>query len=449
MAPSEQLGPERDIGLEVYFTSSPGIGGRLKRSAQDFVVDELSTFPDPNDSGRFVIAKVTSTDWETNRLVRQLAHALAMSRGRIGFAGTKDKRAITSQLMSFEAPLEAVQAVHIKDVEISDAYRAKKHLTLGDLIGNRFGIRLRDCRAEDDALKSNIEATEGELAKVGGFPNFFGVQRFGSLRPVTHLVGRHIVNGDLKKACMAYAGSPNPDESYLAREARRKLDETEDFEAALVEFPRALSFERVIIAHLAQNPGDYAGAIRSLPQNLQMMFVHAYQSYLFNRVLSERIRRGLPLNEPIIGDVVLPTAKDGLPDHDKPVPVSKINLDLVAPQVRSGRAYVSAVLYGSESILADGQMGEIERTVLEKEELKPSDFVVPGVPECSSRGSRREIVARYWDFSCSAEGKDALFHFSLGRGCYATSLLREFTKEDMIESDRLAHQEAREEKEEE
>jgi tRNA pseudouridine13 synthase len=441
MAPSEQLGPEREIGLEVYFTGTQGVGGALKRTAEDFVVEELSAFPEPDENGRYTVAKVTSTDWETNRLVRQLAHALAISRSRITFAGTKDKRAVTAQLMSFEAPLEAVRGIRIKDVEIGDAYRSRKHLTLGDLVGNRFRIWLRGCAVERETLAAAIGSTEEELARVGGFPNFFGVQRFGSLRPVTHLVGRHIVKGDLRKACMAYAGSPNPDESYPAREARRRLDETEDFEAALADFPRALSFERAIIAYMAQNPGDYAGAIRSLPPNLQMMFVHAYQSFLFNRVLSERIRRGLPLNEPLVGDIVLPTAKDGLPDHEKPVPVTRLNLDLVAPQVRAGRAYVSGVLFGSESRLAEGEMGAIERAVLESEGLSPSDFVVPSVPECSSKGSRREIIARYWDFSCSAASADALFQFSLGRGCYATSFLREFTKADLIDSDRRAHRE--------
>ncbi len=139
-----------------------------------------------------------------------------------------------------------------------------------------------------------------------------------------------------------------------------------DLEAAMREFPRTLTFERMLIGWLLRNPGDWSGAIRTLPPNLQMMFVHAYQSYLFNLILSERIRRGIPLDRPIVGDVVLPADRTGYADHDKPVPVTKFNLDLVEKSVRERKAYLSGVLFGSESKYAEGEMGEIERKVVEQ-----------------------------------------------------------------------------------
>ena len=206
--------------------------------------------------------------------------------------------------------------------------------------------------------------------------------------------------------------------------------------------PRPLMFERIVVGHLAQNPGDFPGAIMAMPRNLQMMFVHAYQSYLFNRILSERIRRGLPLNEPLVGDVVLPVDKDGLPDHDKYIPVTKANLDLVATQVRNGRAYISAVLFGSDSELAKGEPGEIEATIVAAEGIERQDFVVPVIPECSSTGSRREIVARYSELTYSAKDRDLEIALALGKGCYATTFLREIMKVDAIESDRAVYLES-------
>ncbi len=173
-----------------------------------------------------------------------------------------------------------------------------------------------------------------------------------------------------------------------------------------------------------------------------MMFVHAYQSYLFNRILSERIRRGLPLNQPLVGDVVLPVDKDGLPDHDKYIPVTKTNLDLVATQVRNGRACVSAVLYGSDSELAQGEPGEIEARIIVAEGIDRQDFVVPVIPECSSTGSRREIVAKYSELSYSVEGRDLQIGLALGKGVYATTFLREIMKVDAIESDRAVYLES-------
>lgn len=105
----ECSGAEAEIGLEVFFTDSPGIGGRLKQDPEDFIVDEISLPPSEDKSGSYTIAKVTSQNWETNRLIRELSKTLGISRDKIGFAGTKDKRGITSQLMSFQTPLENCQ----------------------------------------------------------------------------------------------------------------------------------------------------------------------------------------------------------------------------------------------------------------------------------------------------------------------------------------------------
>ena len=442
MGPLESDSSERAIGLEVFYTDTPGSGGKVKKQCDDFLVEEISRFPPRDDSGRFVIAKVTSENWETNRLIRVLSHALGISRYRIGFAGTKDKRAITSQLMSFEAPLESVQKISVHQVTIADAYRAKKNMTIGDLIGNRFRIRVRDCAMEGDKLSSTVAATIAELEVLRGFPNFFGVQRFGSLRPITHIVGKHIIKGEFEKAVLAYAANPVPAENEEAREARRFIQETHDFSEGLKMLPKPLMFERIVVGHLAQKPGDFPGAIMAMPRNLQMMFVHAYQSYLFNRILSERIRCGMPLNEPLVGDVVLPVDKDGLPDHDKYIPVTKTNLDLVATQVRNGRAYVSAVLFGSESALAKGEPGEIEGIIIAGEGIDRPDFVVPIIPECSSTGSRREIVAKYSELSNSVKYRDLEIELALGKGCYATTFLREIMKVDAIESDRAVYLES-------
>lgn len=436
---------EARIGLEVFFTDTPGTGGRLKRYVEDFVVDEISRHPPEDPSGRFTIAKVTSTNWETNRLVRQMARQLGISRNRISFAGTKDKRAVTSQLICFEAPLEQVLGLRMHQVLVEGAYRSKKNLTIGDLIGNAFKIKVRDCAFRDDGLRAAASATLGRLDALGGFPNFFGVQRFGSLRPITHIVGRHIVRGEFEQACMAYAANPVPEESEEARSARLFIQETKDFASALKMLPRQLMFERIVVEHLAKEPDDFPGAIRALPRNLQMMFVHAYQAFIFNRILSERVRRGFTIDMPLVGDVVLPMDKDGLPDHDKQVPVTRNNLDLVASQVRNRRACVSAVLFGSESVLAEGEPGDVERLVVGQEGVRREDFIVPLIPECSSTGSRRELVAQFHGMRFQAEGDSLELSFSLGKGCYATSLLREVMKADMIEADRAVYMESSDE----
>ncbi|MDD1768605.1 MAG: tRNA pseudouridine(13) synthase TruD [Methanomassiliicoccales archaeon] len=424
---------EAEIGLEVFYTATPGTGGRLRKVPEDFVVEEISKYPEKSENGKYTIATVTSTNWEMNRLVRMLSKSLRMSRNRIGFAGTKDKRAVTKQLMSFEAPIDDVRSLRMHQVTISDAYQAKKHLTIGDLIGNSFDLKIRDCTIQGKELEMAAQTTANVLRELNGFPNFFGVQRFGALRPVTHLVGKYIVKGDIERAVMVYVANPNVSEPEEAQVARRELERSMDFKAALSTYSKKLSFERTVIAHLARNEGDYSGAIRSLPPNLQMMFVHAYQSYLFNKMLSQRIRKGLPLNRPIIGDVILPVDRDGIPNHDIHIKVTEDNIDLVENQMSERKAFVSGLLFGSESEFAEGEAGAIEKDIIEAEGIGREDFIIPEIPGCSSKGSRRELLGRLRNLSIRADGSTLEVSFALDKGCYATSLLREFMKADVMD----------------
>ncbi len=95
------LETEKNIGIKTFFTPYKGIGGKLRSIPEDFIVKEVSNYPSKKENGRFTIADVTAINWETNLLVRELSNQLHISRQRIGFAGTKDKRAKTTQVMSF------------------------------------------------------------------------------------------------------------------------------------------------------------------------------------------------------------------------------------------------------------------------------------------------------------------------------------------------------------
>ena len=417
---------EYGIGLRYYLTDTDGTGGRLKSEAADFVVREISSRPEPSGDGQFAIADVTSTNWETNRLVRLLSRSIGMSRERIGFAGTKDKRAVTTQLMSFQCPAEHLSRVDLKDVDISNVYRARRGIQIGDLVGNAFDITVKECASIDP---DNISSISSEISSTGGFPNYFGVQRFGAARPITHIVGERIVRGDLEGAVYAYLSQPSEFEMGEITEARKLL--RDDLSAAVAVMPKTMSFEKIMAEHLIKRPGDYAGAILCLPSNLQMMFVHAYQSYLFNLMLSRRMELGLPINAPVPGDVVIPLDSDGNPVHERPTVTTDRNLDLVAKQVRKKRAYVSITLFGSESTFSEGEMGDIEESIVRGEGIGNEDFMVTGLPNCSSKGSRREILCPVNNLSYSVHDDNYVMSFSLSKGNYATCLMREFMKSYM------------------
>ena len=421
---------ESDLGLETFLTKDlPGIGGKLRRTPEDFVVDEISITPPESPDGRYVVARVRHRNWEANRLVRRLGSNLRVGRGSVGFAGTKDGRSVATQLMSFRADIEAVKALEIPDVQVLEAYRSNRMIAIGDLIGNRFQLRVTDI--PDPAGAVDICGTVRRIIDdSGGFPNFFGVQRFGSIRPITHLIGKDLVAGDFEGAVMRYVANPLG-EGGEGEEARRNLQDSRDFAKAMEELPTKFTFERVMVGHLVEKPDDYLGAMRRLPRNLIMMFVHAYQSYMFNRILSERMRRGLPINEPIEGDFVLPLDKNGLPDQANPIDVTADNLEKARRNASEGKAFVSGVLYGADSTFSEGDMGEIERRIVEDEGVSASDFQIVGLREASSKGSRRELQAPVRDLRVDHEEDGIVFGFALNKGCYATCLMREFMKTDM------------------
>lgn len=423
---------EQKIGIEVYFTEEQGIGGKLKTYPQDFIVDEDYIKPQKEETGPFTWALVRSTNWETNRLVREFSRALTISRNDVSFSGNKDKRAVTTQQFSFRTPVERVLALSLKNIEILEAQTTRQYVTIGDLHGNNFDIILRNLEMNSEEERKEILARlkgiTQTLNKAKGYPNFFGIQRFGNLRPVTHIAGKYIVLGDFEEAVRTYIGAHSEYESEDIQRARAIYFEQGDTEQSFSEFPKNCNFERTLLYHLLNHPDDYIGALQQLPRNLLMMFVHAYQGYLFNRVVSERIRRGYSINEPLVGDMILAINSNKLPSHHHYISVKEHNIDKITKNIQMNKGFIGGLIFGSQSTFAEGVPGEIERKIIEEEKIEREQFVVPDIPQCTSTGLRREIIS-VLDHFYYQTGRDWVrFLFRLNKGCYATSLLRECMK---------------------
>jgi tRNA pseudouridine13 synthase len=458
--------------MGVYASDVDGVGGRLRDRDADFRVVEREAFSTepvdaPTGDYPYLVCRVTLTGWDTNDYARRLSDAMGISRERVSWAGTKDKHAVTTQLFS----VQGVDPGDLPDVDGANLEvigRAGRDIYFGDLAGNEFQIRVRDVDApeqasavtgalrewgalDDDADEDggaadrtagdapNADRTAGDATSRVAVPNFFGQQRFGSQRPVTHEVGLAIARDDWRDAVLAYVANPNEAEREGTRDAR-EVAATGDWAAALDAYPRRLRYERTMLHKLierdASEAADYRAALEALPSNLQALFVHAAQSYVFNRVLSERLRRGLPFHRPVAGDVVCFADSDApedlpVPDPDRAQRVSERRVDTIARHCDRGRAFVTAPLVGTDTELADGEPGEIERAVLDDLDLAPADFDLPG--EFHSEGTRRAIRITT-PIDVERDGDDALtFAFTLPSGSYATTVLREYTKSDPLE----------------
>lgn len=412
---------ERDLGIQWYASDAEGIGGSLRTTAEDFLVEEI-----PRDrkqtSGPFLICRLTKKNWELQHAVKEIAKRLGVSHRRIGWAGTKDRNAVTVQWISlYDVTPEQAAAVSLKDITLEPLTRSNEGLSLGDLQGNRFDIIIRHPDPTD--LHDRVRSVSETVA--AGVPNYFGLQRFGAIRPVTHRVGEWILKGDYERAVLTYVGMEFPGEPEDIRAIRLAFSATRDPVPALRSLPVQMNFERAMLHHLVECPGDYAGALQVLPPKLLSMFVSAFQSYLFNRALSRRIDDGYTLNDPQDGDRLL--FANGRTDT-----VTAVNRGSAAIHLKRGRCTIALFMPGKEKFEARTPGEQATETLLAEYGISPGDFARASVfVRTNYEGAWRPVGLRA--VIQSAIGEESLrLRFTLPPGHYATTVCREFMKADPV-----------------
>ncbi len=444
--------PEVDklLGMDAYATKTEGIGGRIKESVEDFIVEEMlvdgskasvtgevpaRVIGSSATKQHFLLCLMVKRNWDTFIATKNVAGFLGIDQARVQFAGIKDAKAFTAQHITLQGIMaEEAAKIDIKGVKIVPIGYIREMISLFYLLGNNFTITTKNISAPEEQAKQCLEDTVKELTQIGGIPNYFGHQRFGTTRPITHLVGKALSQGNFEEATMMFLGKPSPYEHPESRKARMQLQETHDFKAAAENFPKQLRFERMMLIHLANNPTDYVGAFQRLPQKLQTLFVQAHQSYLFNRFLSERMKRGLPLNEAVVGDFVVAVERTGLPLTSMEKTVIAENIEQVNASVKLGKLRVALPIAGIRPKLSGGVMGEVEREVLASEGFGDKAVWLNELSRAGGKGGLRTVLTPVKDFKLvGVENGCVRTSFMLLRGCYATILLREIMKpQDLV-----------------
>jgi tRNA pseudouridine13 synthase len=415
------------LNAETYLTSQKGIGGYIRAKNEDFYVEEIpETYPSGEGPNTWLWIEKNSRT--TLDVVLDIARELKINRKQMGFAGMKDKKAVTRQwiCISNKTP-EELQGLGEKlhNVKIINITPNQKKLRMGQLVGNKFRLMVRGV---DDPESATQEAQEilNQL-KERGVPNYYGYQRFGKDRPNTHLVGKALIKGGVKEAVDRYIGHPYDTEPKHIQEARRFYDEGE-LEESLESMPSGMRYEKMMLRALIKEmkkkgeltEKSYILALRSIPKPLSRMFVHAYQSYLFNRAVSERSKLGI--DQYVKGDILI--------DNEEHL-IHEFSEEEIDNQIKKFEAHPSSPLYGSKVPLAGGKLGEMEQKVLDEENLKLEDFTVPQMSKLGSHGIRRAMRFKIWDVSAEATEEGVLLSFSIPKGCYATAVLREVMKVDV------------------
>jgi tRNA pseudouridine13 synthase len=443
---------DRQLGIEVYATKTEGVGGVIRESAEDFVVEEvlvddskatIESSPDKQVLGaspsprRYLLCVLVKRNWDTFIALKNIAKQLNLSQGQIHIAGIKDAKAVTAQHITLEDCLiEDVAKVNVKDIRLRPVGYVHEKLSSYYLLGNHFTIRVKAINHSESTVEKRVAEVAEAVDAVGGIPNFFGHQRFGTTRPITHLVGKAILEGAFEEAAMLFLAEPSVYEHPESRNARTELRSTRDFKQGLQDFPRQLRFERLMLRHLVDNPVDFVGAFMRLPVKLQALFVHAYQSHLFNRFLSERVKSGFSLDRAEAGDYVVNVERSGLPMVNAAKVATEETVSEVNERVKSGKMQVALPLIGIKQKPSQGAIGEIERRILEEEGIRTESFRANEISRVSGRGGLRAVLTPVQGFklngtSTSASDKresQADLSFMLLRGSYATVFLREIMK---------------------
>ena len=443
---------ERKIGIETYATKSPGIGGTIKRVAEDFVVQEVlvdgSTASIEGVEAKpplgatankqpFLLCMLVKRNWDTFISIKNIAKQLNIDQDRIQFAGIKDAKAETVQYVTIEdVSAQEVASVSVKDVELKSLGYFHSPMSPFYLMGNDFKINIRSVPLTEGNLRDRISNTISDLTKMGGIPNFYGHQRFGTTRPITHLVGKALVQGKLEKAALIFLAHSSPYEHPESIQARNELYATQDYRRALQNFPRQLRFEKLMLGHLTDNAGDFAGAFRRLPVRLRLLFVQGYQSYLFNRFLSARVSRNPFWYKAEAGDFVVNVERSGLPMIKTGRTVDETKLQEINTLVEAGKMRVALPVVGFSQRFSQGEAGESQHSILGDEEVDLPSFRISKLPEANARGELRAVVSPVREFSVAetgamekdGENQSVKLGFMLYKGSYATVLLREVMK---------------------
>ncbi|MEM0074429.1 MAG: tRNA pseudouridine(13) synthase TruD [Candidatus Micrarchaeaceae archaeon] len=396
----------------LHISKSPGIKGTAKKTAEDFIVKEIidtgtvlekdkqykaaDLKEQETSDSKFTVFILQKKNWNTIQALTTIAKKVLRGKKSIGYAGVKDRRAITVQLASiYGTSPEALMRVHIKDISINGAWLGKR-VELGSNIGNAFEVRIADCETPE-----NINRVLAELN--GMMPNFFGEQRFG-IRGNNHEIGMHILRNELEEAALAFLTSVENEKDNKAVAARNELKESMNFAKALNDFPRYLVPERIMLSHLAKTNGDFAGALRSLPRGILIMFIHAVQAYIFNKELEHRIK-----NDDFEASVHCGENFYGFPDVEK---------------ISANGKYPIAGIIGYDS----KDINEYEKDLLAEMQISKESFKIRSMPELSMKGAYRPLLVNFKNEQHAIQGNNVIIRFELPSGSYASVLLDEVIK---------------------
>lgn len=317
---------------------------KLKQIPEDFIVEEVIN-RNPKNEGRFALCWMTNKKYNTEDAIKHISQELGKRRKDLSYSGTKDRRAITKQLISIKNLKKTkLEKISLKDIKLTYFGQSNAPLNLGDHKGNNFKITVRKLKNPKINNKKPIL-------------NLFGNQRFS-----THNIpiGKAIINANYEKACNI-------------------ILQNDDW------------YDKNIKEILTKHPNDYVNALTNIPRRILQLYVHAYQSHIWNETVKKYIQKK-------------PNTKQ------KKIPI-----------VGFGTRY------------KDEEVKKIIQTILKKENINERSFIIREIPRLSAEGTTRNILMEHKNLKIQKLKQDDLnkgyqkttISFYLPKGNYATQLIKQ------------------------
>jgi tRNA pseudouridine13 synthase len=399
---------DRMAGIESYSTKFEGIGGSIKEKYEDFKVLELLTESISNDiskipdkSYRFPLLLLDKRGLDSNHAISEIFNQLGT---RIRVLGIKDAKAVTMQYATCEGS-KYVEGT-TKHTNLSLVGFTRHSIKKSHIMGNQFEISITN------PIRDDISEFITEIRNI---PNYYGLQRFGSERLVTHLVGREIIKRNFKRAVEIFLCHTTEYDTQFSKEIREKFKDQKNYGNVIKTIPKGMDLERNILRSL-DNGRDHIAALRSVPINIRRLFVHAFQAFLFNRCLSSIIRDEESICSCIKNDFCF-KLENQLALGKLMKCLDEDRTEMVPAMHLPGYSFKST----------DGRIERKLSQILKEENISPKDFYIKEMQELSVEGGFRQLPLLVNDFSYS---DGLVVKFKLPVGAYATILLRELMKPD-------------------
>jgi tRNA pseudouridine13 synthase len=393
-----------------YLTDSiPGTGGLFKETDEDFLVTEIPAYL-PCGEGEHLYVEIEKRGITTLEAIRRIGRALNLPEREIGYAGMKDSRGITRQTLSLpRIRPEAALGLDLPGIRMHNAAFHRNKLKLGHLRGNRFRLQVRDVNEGAFGHASAVLA----VLEQRGVPNYFGSQRYGG-QGNSQLIGRALVRQDYRGAVDTLMGDPAAITDQRWREAVEAYHRGE-FAEAVRHFPGFCRTEREVAGRLVRRPDAFDKAFDAVNPRLKKLYLSALQSWLFDRLLDERLPTFDQVEE---GDLAF--------RHHNGACFLVTDAAVEAPRAARQEISPTGPLFGCKMTPPAGAQREREERLLEAEGLSLEQFNLPG--GLRMEGERRPFRILLGEPALELEGNDLILSFSLPKGSYATNVLGEVMK---------------------